>query len=117
MEVEELKAHSLEVDKVAKELDTSLENGLTEEEAEKRLSECGLNELRETEGVSAWKIFLSQFQDFLIYLLFFAIGVSVVVGFYELSTGGEASEFLDAIVIFVILIVNAILGFYQEYKA
>ena len=117
MEFEVLNAHSLEVKKIAEELDTSLENGLTEEEAEKRLGECGLNELRETEGVSAWKILLSQFQDFLIYLLFFAIAVSVIVGFYELSTGGEPSEFLDAIVIFIILIVNAILGFYQEYKA
>ncbi|MFX0073069.1 MAG: cation-translocating P-type ATPase, partial [Candidatus Hermodarchaeota archaeon] len=48
---------------------------------------------------------------------FFAIAISIIVGFYELSSGGEPSEFLDALVIFIILVVNAILGFYQEFKA
>lgn len=117
METEELNAHALEVGKVADELDTSIETGLSEKEAEKRLEKYGLNELKETKRVTAWEIFFSQFKDFLVYLLFFAIAVSVIIGFYELSEGREASEFIDALVIFVILIVNAILGFYQEYKA
>ncbi len=47
----------------------------------------------------------------------FAIEISLIVVFYELSIGEEPSEFLDALVIFIILIINAILGFYQEYKA
>jgi len=98
-------------------LSTSLETGLTEEEVNRRIEKYGLNELRETKKVSAFKIFISQFQDFLIYLLFFAIAISVIVGLYELSIGNEPTEFLDALVIFIILIINAILGFYQEYKA
>jgi len=114
---EELNAHNLEIEKVAEELNTSIEDGLTIKEVEERLEKYGPNEIRETKRVSPWEIFFNQFKDFLIYLLFFAIVVSLIIGFYELSTGGEPSEFLDAIVIFVILIVNAILGFYQEYKA
>jgi Ca2+-transporting ATPase len=117
MENEELNAHALEVKKVAEELDTSIENGISEEEAQRRMEKYGPNELEETGGISPWEIFLGQFKDFLVYLLFFAIIISVIVGFYELSMGNEASEFLDAIVIFIILIVNAVLGFYQEYKA
>ena len=114
---EEINAHNLKVEDVADKLDTSIDNGLTESEVERRINICGLNELQETKKITAWEIFFNQFKDFLIYLLFFAIAVSIIIGIYELSTGGEPSEFLDALVIFVILIVNAILGFYQEYKA
>ncbi|MEJ2279538.1 MAG: cation-translocating P-type ATPase [Candidatus Lokiarchaeota archaeon] len=114
---EELSAHVMEVDTVAKKMDTSLINGLTETEAKKRLERYGTNELQETAGISPWQILISQFKDFLIYLLFFAIAISIIVGFYEASRGNEPSEFLDALVIFIILVVNAVLGFYQEYKA
>ncbi|MBD3215368.1 MAG: HAD-IC family P-type ATPase [Candidatus Lokiarchaeota archaeon] len=117
MKSEELHAHSIEVEKVADELDTSIEDGLTEKEAQERLSKYGTNEIEETKGISAWEIFIGQFKDFLIYLLFFAIVISIIIGFYSLYTGEEASEFIDALVIFIILVVNAILGFYQEYKA
>ncbi len=117
MEITDINPHSIEVQEVLEKLNTSLETGLTEEEAQKRIEKFGLNELTETKKISALKIFLKQFNDFLIYLLFFAIAISVIVGFYELSIGEEPTEFLDALVILVILIVNAILGFYQEYKA
>jgi len=117
MKSEELNAHNLEVEEVTDELNTSIDNGLTEKQVEESLDKYGYNEIKETKRVSPWEIFFNQFKDFLIYLLFFAIAISLIIGFYELSQGNEASEFLDAIVIFVILIVNAILGFYQEYKA
>jgi len=117
MEITDINPHSIEVQEVLEKLNTSLETGLTEEEAQKRIEKFGLNELTETKKISALKIFLKQFNDFLIYLLFFAIAISVIVGFYKLSIGEEPTEFLDALVILVILIVNAILGFYQEYKA
>ena len=117
MEILDLNAHSLEVQEVVDKLGTSLDTGLSEEEVNRRIEKYGLNELQETKKVSALKIFISQFQDFLIYLLFFAIAISIIVGFYKLSIGGEPTEFLDALVIFIILIINAVLGFYQEYKA
>ncbi|MBA7673947.1 Calcium-transporting ATPase [subsurface metagenome] len=116
-EIMDINAHSLEVQEVVNKMNSSLETGLTEEEVNRRIEKYGLNELRATKKVSAFKIFISQFQDFLIYLLFFAIAISIIVGLYELSIGNEPTEFLDALVIFVILIINAVLGFYQEYKA
>ncbi|MFX0071394.1 MAG: cation-translocating P-type ATPase, partial [Candidatus Hermodarchaeota archaeon] len=117
MLIEELNAHSLEIQKVSEKLNTSLEKGLTDEEVNNRLEKYGFNELKETKKVSPWQILLNQFKDFLVYLLFFAIAISIIVGFYEVSLGNQPSEFLDALIIFIILVVNAILGFYQEYKA
>ncbi|MFO8018540.1 MAG: cation-translocating P-type ATPase [Promethearchaeia archaeon] len=117
MKNKEIHAHTLEVEKIEQELDTSIENGLSEEEAKRRLEKFGTNKVKKSKGVSPWKILLSQFKDFLVYLLLFAIAISIIIGIYNLSIGEEASEFIDALVIAVILIVNAILGFYQEYKA
>ena len=117
MKSTEVNTHCLNIEEVVEELDTSLKNGLTEKEVGERLEKYGPNEIKETKRITPWEIFFNQFKDFLIYLLFFAIVVSIIIGFYELSVGGEPTEFLDAFVIFVILIINAILGFYQEYKA
>ncbi|MHA1805754.1 MAG: cation-translocating P-type ATPase [Promethearchaeota archaeon] len=112
-----LAAHCLTIEEISKALNVSIEKGLSEEEAKKRLEKYGSNELIQTKKISALQIFLNQFKDFLVYLLFFAIAISLIVGYYQLLRGEEASEFLDALVIFIILVVNAILGFYQEYKA
>ncbi len=115
--IKELNAHSIEIEKVAGELDTSIKDGITEAEAKSRIETYGTNEIKETKKISPWEILISQFKDFLVYLLFFAIVVSVLVGVYRLIEGHEPSEFLDAVVISIILVVNAVLGFYQEYKA
>ncbi len=115
--MEEINAHSIDIEVVASKLNTNISQGLTEKEAQVRLEKYGYNELVQRKKISAFKILLNQFNDFLVYLLFFAIAISLIVGFYELSLGNEPSEFLDAFVIFIILIINAILGFYQEYKA
>lgn len=117
MKNEELHVHTLDVEKVEDELNTSIKNGLSEEEAQRRLEKYGTNEVKKSKGISPWEIFLSQFKDFLVYLLLFAIAISIIIGIYNTAIGKEASEFVDAIVIAIILIVNAILGFYQEYKA
>ena len=110
----EIHAHCLDVDIVAKKLETSIERGLTEDEAKIRLEKYGTNELIQYKRVTALQILANQFKDFLIYLLFVAIAISIIVGLYGQSRGEEPTEFLDALVIFVILIVNAVLGFYQE---
>lgn len=80
--------------------------GLTQIEVEKRISKYGYNDLKETAKISPIKIFLSQFTDFLIIILFAAMVVSYLAG-----------EKLDAGVIGAILIVNGVLGFVQEYRA
>ena len=117
--METVKAHSTEVNELVKVMNTSIEDGLSEAEVNNRLEKYGKNELVKEKGKTAWQIFLGQFKDFLIYLLIFAIIISIVIGIYEGSRnpGTWSSEYTDAIVILAILIVNAILGFRQEYKA
>ncbi|MFX1480453.1 MAG: cation-translocating P-type ATPase [Promethearchaeota archaeon] len=117
--MENMQSHAMDFKEVADRMKTSIENGLFESEAQKRLEEFGRNEIIKEKGKSALEIFINQFKDFLIYLLFFAIAVSIAIGVYETIHSGVPwpSEYTDAIVIAAILIVNAILGFYQEYQA
>ena len=119
-EIKKISAHSMEFDDVINALNSSRENGITEEEVLVRLEKYGKNELIKEKGKTAFQIFISQFKDFLIYLLYFAIAVSIIIGMYESSKPGAefwSSEYTDAVVIATIIIVNAILGFYQEYQA
>jgi len=84
----------------------STEAGLSEEEAERRLKEYGPNELTTKEGISPLQIFLGQFKDIFVIMLLFAIIVSVAIG-----------ELVDAATIATIVILNAIVGFVQEYRS
>jgi len=79
--------------------------GLSTNEIEDRLKEYGLNELQSKKKVSPIKIFLSQFNDLIIWILMVA---TVISGFM----GDKA----DAITILIIIVMNGILGFVQEYK-
>lgn len=79
--------------------------GLTNDEVEKKLKQFGLNVLQSKEQVSVIKIFLSQFNDFIIWVL---IGATIISGIM-----GDSA---DAITIIIIIFMNAILGFVQEYK-
>ncbi len=90
---------------VLKQLNSS-EKGLTEKEAKKRIEEYGYNELIKEKRASALKIFLDQFKNALILLLVFAGILSLALG-----------ERIESIAIFVIILLNAILGFVQEYRA
>jgi len=119
IDLENVRAHSISYEVVAEKMNVSVEVGLTENEAQKRIEEYGRNELTKEKGKTALQIFISQFKDFLIYLLMFAILISIIIGLYESTRPGVTwpSEYTDAIVIAAILIVNAILGFYQEYQA
>jgi len=120
IELKKINAHSKPVEDVVKQLETDITTGLSEKEVKQRLELYGENKLIKGKGKKAWQILISQFQDFLVYLLFFAIAISLIIGWWESTRpGAEAwsSEYTDAIVIAAILIVNGILGFYQEFKA
>ncbi len=97
--------HNLAVPEVLSSVNTT-GNGLSQEEAKRRLAEFGPNELVEKHKISPWAIFLEQFKDFLIIILLIATILSGILG-----------EVADAIVIFIIVLFAAGLGFVQEYRA
>ncbi|MHB1376338.1 MAG: cation-translocating P-type ATPase [Candidatus Humimicrobiaceae bacterium] len=99
--------HTKDIREIESILQTDIKKGLTEDEAEKRIQQYGYNELEEKKGRSPFRIFLSQFNDFMIWILIFA----------ALISGFVVREITDAVVIFAILIINAVLGFIQEYRA
>ena len=82
-----------------------LTKGLTTKEAEKRIENFGLNELEHKSKASAIKIFLSQFNDFMVWVLIAATVISGIIG-----------DTADAVTILIIVIINAILGFIQEFR-
>ncbi|MGC9310271.1 MAG: cation-translocating P-type ATPase [Candidatus Aenigmatarchaeota archaeon] len=84
----------------------SCPNGLSEEEAAKRLEQFGPNELPEKKGTHPAIIFLKQFKSILIYILLIAAGISYVFG-----------HMIDVYVILGVVLINACMGFVQEYRA
>src|SRR5256885_8516052 len=104
--------HSLPADAVLRRLDAS-PLGLDSQEAARRLARFGPNELVQTASVSPLRILLSQFVDVLVIVLIIAAIISAVLGLLQ----GQSSDLYDAVLIIVIVIMNAILGFVQEYRA
>ncbi|MBK5211497.1 MAG: calcium-translocating P-type ATPase, PMCA-type [Coriobacteriia bacterium] len=87
-------------------LATDPENGLTDEVAHARLAQYGPNKLAEEVKTPKWKVFLSQFQDFTIYVLIVAVIISAFEG-----------QIPETVAILTILLLNGVLGFVQEYRA
>ncbi|MFC6954530.1 cation-transporting P-type ATPase [Halorubellus litoreus] len=104
--------HARPVEGVLDELDASAD-GLSSEEADRRLEEYGPNAIRGENDVSPFEIFVSQFQDVLIYLLVLAAVLSLAVGLLP----GEDANVVDAALILVILFANGVFGFVQDYRA
>jgi Ca2+-transporting ATPase len=101
-----------EIKDIYKELNTS-EKGLTTSEAEKRLAKYGPNQLKEKANITPLQIFLSQFTSPIIWVLIAAMVISLLIKFIE----NDAEAGVDAVVIGVIVVINAVLGFIQEFKA
>ncbi|MBR9706584.1 cation-translocating P-type ATPase [Candidatus Pacearchaeota archaeon] len=97
--------HALSSKEVVERLDTSTK-GLEKEKAGEKLNEYGLNRIKKTRKFSALKVLFDQFKSFLIIILILA---AIVLFFIDSQ--------IDAIVIMGIVILNALLGFSQEYKA
>jgi Ca2+-transporting ATPase len=96
----------LDIEEAARTLQTDLAAGLPEPEVPLRRAKYGPNALREQPGRGPWLIFFDQFKDFIVWVL---AGAALVSGFLQ--------EWVDAAAIIAILILNAILGFIQEYRA
>ena len=97
--------HQKDIQGVIEDLKSSLQ-GLSSEEAVRRLGEYGFNELKEKKKKTPFMMFLDQFKDFMILVL---IAAAIISGFI-----GEVS---DTIAIVVIVALNAVIGFIQEYRA
>ncbi len=97
--------HALSIDEVASRLQVDRE-GLSRDEAERRLAEYGPNELQAAHRTSPWAILFAQFKNVLIVILLIAIGISAFLG-----------HGVEAIAIAVIVLFAVLLGFIQEYRA
>ncbi|XP_047943537.1 calcium-transporting ATPase 4, endoplasmic reticulum-type-like [Salvia hispanica] len=93
--------------------------GLLGDDVEKRRQIYGLNELEKHDGPSIFRLILDQFNDTLVRILLVAAVVSFVLAWYDGDEGGEMeiTAFVEPLVIFLILIVNAIVGVWQENNA
>lgn len=111
-EVPETPWWSMSIPEVEENLATSVKTGLSSDEAQKRLEKYGYNELQAEEKRPRWKVFLDQFKDVLIYILMISALASAILNYVENQHLGE-----DWIVIGVIVILNAVIGFVQEGKA
>ncbi len=89
------------------------ENGITSSQAEKRLADNGKNKLAEQEKESLLHRFFKQLADPMIIILIVAAAISGVIAFI----GNEEGGFTDVIIIGAVVLINAILGVYQESKA
>ena len=99
------KWHTLPSNAVLEELHTT-ENGISESEAQSRLQASGYNELKEKKKISPLTLFIEQFKNFLVFILIAAAVISYFIG-----------NLVDTILITAIIILNALFGFFQEFKA
>jgi Ca2+-transporting ATPase len=98
--------HTLTPVQTAVELNTDIENGLMDAETQSRLAHYGPNKLPEPAPTSPWRIFFDQFKSVMTILLVAAAAIAFVLG-----------DELEAISILVVLLLNALLGFINEYRA
>ncbi|KAB7669230.1 calcium-translocating P-type ATPase, SERCA-type [Bacillus sp. B1-b2] len=98
--------HELNEKEVEQTLNTDFSAGLTDDSVKERRNQFGLNELDEGEKQSLWLLFFSQFKDFMVIVLLAATLISGLLG-----------EYIDAIAIIAIIILNSFIGFFQEIRA
>ena len=98
--------HSLSVEEVTQILDSDLENGLTSDETARRREKFGVNQLNPRTSKNPYQLFLQQFNQPLLYILLLA---GIITLFLQ--------DWIDAVVIFAVVLINAIVGYIQESKA
>ena len=106
-------AYRQRLDDLIAALGTDERQGLTEEQARSRLERYGRNELAAEKAVPAWRKFLAQFQDVLVILLLAATAISAGLWLFE----RDAALPYEAIAIFVVVLLNAAMGYIQESRA
>jgi Ca2+-transporting ATPase len=109
--------HDKAITEVFNSLKSNLQ-GLTSDEAKRRLDEIGPNELTQEKKISPWALLLDQFKSVLVIILLVAVALSVVIGLVNHKPGaGLPEEITDALVILAIVIAVVILGFIEEFRS
>jgi Ca2+-transporting ATPase len=103
----------LQADEVARTLEVDIASGLSPHEASRRLAQDGPNALRAAPPTPTWRRVLAQFNDPLVYLLLVAVAIALAAWAIE----GWAGWPVDAIVIALVIVLNAALGYVQEARA
>lgn len=107
-----LHEHASSVSDVLAAYDTD-ESGLSSAEVTERFETYGKNRIERQEAPSALEILLDQFRDYLVYILFVALVLSLGVG----AIPGESPRYGEAVIISLILVGNGLFGFFQDYRA
>jgi len=108
--------HAKSVEETLRDLNAE-KNGLKTDEVEARRKTYGYNELVEKKRITPLQILLNQFKDIFVMMLLVAIVLSVIIGWYKSAGGGALEEYVDAITIGAIVVLNAVVGFVQEYRS
>ena len=95
----------------------SQEDGLSVASAAERLEQNGKNRLEEAKKVPLWKRFLNELSDPMTIILLVAALISLVTVIYSNMSGQEGESFADVIIIMAVVVINAVLGVFQESKA
>lgn len=98
--------HTQHIDAVAGRLAVEPANGLSSEEANRRIATYGVNQIREKPAIPVWRMLADQFADFMIIALIAAAVISGILG-----------DLKDTIAIVIIVLLNAVIGFAQEMRA
>ncbi|KAJ7554239.1 hypothetical protein O6H91_06G132400 [Diphasiastrum complanatum] len=119
MEDKNFAAWSRSVEQCVDELKTDLQKGLTSSSVERRREYYGWNELEKEDGKPLWKLVLEQFDDTLVRILLLAALVSFFLKYIDGHKNGESglTAYLEPVVILLILILNAVVGVWQENNA
>ena len=97
--------YQMDIKETLESLDTT-EKGLSKKEVEKRLKKYGENTLKAEIKMPLWLVFLAQFKELLVLILIIGAIIAYLIG-----------DFRDGTIILIIVIVNAVIGFIQEYRA
>lgn len=101
-----MKWYQLKVDEVERKLHVHTKRGLTRKQVEERQKQFGFNKLETSKKQPIWVIFIKQFQDFMVLILLAATLIAGLLG-----------EYIDALAIMIIVLLNGFIGFFQEQKA
>ena len=94
------------IDETLNQLNVDPQTGLTDAEAEIRRKSSGPNRLESKKRKSVFQIFISQLNDWLIYVLFAAVIITIIM-----------AEYIDSVIILLVILINAAIGVFQEVKA